>query len=211
MASVDGVAACDGWDNADCRGFSECPPRCPRFFDKQDQPLLVLPFEDATTTRGALLDLYDCGPEGHSASYPPYRRREALDDWLTRLLEKGENLVVLDDGVPIGHAVAMPAGEDVSEFAVFVGPDHRGRGLARELLRHVVVRVADDGLAALVMHVQTTNKPMLAIARDQGFDIVDPDDAEDRFAMVGLRLPLVDSPEVKQIGLVPARDGIRGA
>lgn len=211
MASVDGVAACDAWDNADCEGSPECPPRCPRFRDKQGRPLLVLPFEDATVTHRELLDLFDCGPEGHSASYPPYRRREALDEWLDRLLEKGENLVVVDDGDPIGHAVAMPASEDVSEFAVFVGPEHRGRGIARELLRHVVVRAAEDGLAALVMHVQQTNKPMLAIAREQGFEPVESGEEADRFAMIGLRLPLQDSPAVERIGLVPARDGIRGA
>jgi ribosomal protein S18 acetylase RimI-like enzyme len=199
------------WDNGECRGFLECPPRCPRFLDKQGRPLLVLPFEDASVSRRALLDLFDCGPAGHSASYPPYRRREALDEWLDGLLDDGENLVVVDDEVPIGHAVAMPSGDDASEFAVFVAPEHRGRGIARELLRHVVVRAAEAGLVALVMHVQQTNKPMLAIAREQGFETVETDAEDDRFAMIALRLPLQDSPAVEQIGLVPARDGIRGA
>lgn len=211
MASVDGATACEVWDNGECRGSPECPPRCPRFLDKQGRPLLVLPFEDAPLSRRALLDPFDCGPEGHSASYPPYRRREALDEWLDGLLDDGENLVVVDDDQLIGHAVAMPTGEDASEFAVFVAPEHRGRGIARELLRHVVVRAAAAGHAALIMHVQQTNKPMLAIAREQGFEPVETDDGGDRSAMIALRLPLQGSPAVEQIGLVPARDGIRGA
>lgn len=210
MAVEDGVVACDAWDNGECRGFSACPPRCPRFFDGDGRPLLVLPVEDAAVSRTALLDLYDCGPEGHSLSYPPFRRRDALGEWLDRLLPKGEHLVAVDGGRPVGHAVAVPTDEGVDEFAVFVGPEDRGRGVARELLKHVVVRAADRGLAALVMHVQTTNRPMLAIARDQGFEPVGTDGRDDTYALVTLHLPLQDSPAVDRIGLVPARDGIRG-
>lgn len=198
-------SACSGWDNTECEGTPYCPPRCPRFVDKYGTPLLVLDPATAGVGLEALLDLYDCGPEGHSMSFPPYRTRGALADWIEGLLERGRNFVALDDGRPVGHAVIAPETAEEPEFAVFVDPDYRGRGIAGELLRHCIVHAAVDGHRALVMNVQETNRAMMALATAHGFVVEDDGPAEEIYAFRSLRLPLVGSPEVERIGVVPGR------
>ena len=198
---------CGGWDNSACSGTPYCPPRCPRFVDKLGTALLVLPAEDARLDADALVDLYDCGPEGHTLSYPPYRTRGALRDWLVELMDRARSFVALDGGRPVGHALFAPEADDEPEFAVFVDVDHRGRGIAGELLRHCIVHAAADGHDALVMHVQENNGAMLALATTHGFSVVGEPDGGDQYALLRLRLPLSGSAEVERIGLVPGAAG----
>ena len=199
------VDACGGWDNSDCEGTPLCPPRCPRFVDKLGTPLLVLPAEEVGQDAAALVDLYDCAPEGHTVSYPPYRTRTALLEWLEDLLGRARSFVALEGGRPVGHALFAPTTADEPEFAVFVAPDHRGRGVAGELLRHCIVHAAVDGHDALVMHVQEDHGAMLALAETHGFAVVGEPEGTDQYALLRLRLPLSGSAAVERIGLVPAR------
>lgn len=195
--------ACGGWDNTDCAGTTFCPPRCPRFVDKQGLALLVLPLEDAGLDAETLVDLYDCGPEYHTLSYPPYRTRGALAGWLEDLLGRARSFVALDGDRPVGHALFAPVADDEPEFAVFVDPDYRGRGIAGELLRHCIVHAAVDGYVALVMHVQEDHGAMRNLARTHGFSVTGEPDGTDQYALLPLRLPLERSAEVERIGLVP--------
>ena len=204
---MDHESACTGWDNTGCEGTPYCPPRCPRFFDKLGTPLLVLDTEDAGVDAESLLDLYDCGPQGHSMSYPPYRSRDGLAEWLTELRARARGFVALDGARPVGHAVFAPATGEEPEFGVFVDPDYRGRGIAGELLRHCIVHAAVDGHRALVMNVQANHRAMLALAESHGFIVQDDDDSDEVYAFRNLRLPLAGSPDVDQIGLVPSAAG----
>ena len=55
--SHDATAACDGWDGSECEGTVHCPPRCPRFVDKQGARWTIRPAvrEDAA----ALAEMYE--------------------------------------------------------------------------------------------------------------------------------------------------------
>jgi len=204
---MDDASACRGWDNTRCEGTPYCPPRCPRFVDKLGTPLLFLDPAGANVDAEAILDLYDCGPEGHSMSYPPYRSRDALSDWIAGLLDRGRNFVALDDGRPVGHAVFSPETGEEPEFAVFVDPSYRGRGVAGELLRHCIVHAAVAGHRALVMNVQANHRTMLALAESHGFAVEGEADGDEVYAFRFLRLPLAGSADVERIGLVPSAAG----
>lgn len=192
-----------GWDNADCRGTPLCPPRCPRFVDRLGTPLLVLPVTDAPVERRDLLDLYDCGREWHSVSYPPYATRPSLAGWLDGLVDRGRGLVALDGRVVAGHAVLVPESSDEPEFGVFVDPAYRGRGIAAELLRHAIAHAADAGLRGIRMEVERSIEAMHAIATAHGFEDVGDPSSDDWVGMVSYRLDLERSPVVDQVGLVP--------
>lgn len=203
MANENAGDSCAAWDNAECRGTPHCPPRCPRFVDGRGTPLLVLPSEDVGLDAEGLVDLYDCGPAGTSLSYPPYRTSDALLDWLADLLGRARSFVALDDGQPVGHAVFAPVTDEEPEFAVFVDPEYRGRGIAGELLRHCMVHADAEGCRALVMNVQVNNGAMLHLAENHGFVASGEPYGADRYALAPLRVPLGSSPAVDRIGLVP--------
>lgn len=191
-----------GWDNADCRGTPFCPPRCPRFVDRLGTSLLVLPVTDAPVEPEDLLDLYDCGREWHSVSYPPYATRQSLADWLSGLLERGWGLVAFDGPVVAGHAILVPESSREPEFGVFVDPAYRGRGIAAELLRHAIAHAADAGLRGIRMEVEQSIEAMHAIATAHGFESVGNPSSDDRMGMVFYRPDLERSPVVDQIRLV---------
>ena len=199
--------ACSGWDNSGCEGTPSCPPRCPRFYDKAGTPLLILAPESVGVDAGDLVEIYDCGPEGHTMSYPPYRSRDALLRWLEDLMDRGRSFVALDGDRPVGHAVFAPETAEEPEFAVFVDPEYRGRGIAGELLRHCIVHAAADGHRALVMHVQENHGAMLRLAESHGFTVEGDADGTEQYALLPLRLPLERSPEVDRIGLVAGAPG----
>ncbi len=79
----------------------------------------------------------------------------------------------------IGVARYAPGGfENSAEFAVVVADDWQGRGIARELLRHLFSVAEDSGFKRIEGIVLRANKNMLLLCRDLGFTISRyPDDA----------------------------------
>lgn len=198
MAS--GGDGCAGWDNSGCEGSPYCPPRCPRFVDARGTPLLVRPIEETAVDADALLSLYDRGAATDSVAYPPYVTTSGLADWLSDVLADGWNVVATRDGRPVGHAILVPAAATVPEFGVFVHPDHRGRGIAGELLRHAIAHAADAGCEAVVMSVEAGNGAMRSIADEHGFDVVETPGADDWVGFVTYRLALARVSPVERIG-----------
>lgn len=182
------LAECDGWDSADCAGTPFCPPRCPRFVDGTGTPVLFRPFEAAPVDRDDLAALYDCEAARRALSYPPYATPRAIGAWLDGLLEAGWNVVALDGDRPVGHAVLTPADASTPEFGVFVDPDHRGRGLASELLRQCIAHAIADGRDGVVMVVERGNGAMRAIAEAHGFDVVESSGEDDWIGFVSFGL-----------------------
>jgi acetyltransferase len=70
----------------------------------------------------------------------------------------------------IGVARYAPgSSEGTAEFAVVIADDWQGRGIGRELLRHLFNVAEESGLARIEGIVLTANKNMLRLCRELGF------------------------------------------
>lgn len=167
MPSAEG-RACDAWDNSDCVGTEYCPPRCPRFFDGTDEPLLIRPFEPGDVP--ALVEMYEAiDDESRTMGLPP-TDRDGIDAWLTRLTESGWNLVAFDGDRAVGHVGVAPAEADDPEFVIFVHQSYQGRGLGTELVKQTVAYAADGGYDALSLSVSKGNRRAIQVYRNVGFE-----------------------------------------
>ena len=74
-------------------------------------------------------------------------------------------LVVTEDCVLIGHGMATDtrddAGRPVTELAVVVADEHRGRGAGSALIRALTVRAQARGASTLLLDVLAENREML--------------------------------------------------
>lgn len=69
--------------------------------------------------------------------------------------------------------LALP---NVPELAIAVAPEHRGRGIGRDLLSALASRGEDDGYRHLMLSVDPENAPALRLYERAGFIYVDTDD-----------------------------------
>jgi RimJ/RimL family protein N-acetyltransferase len=60
-----------------------------------------------------------------------------------------------------------------AELAFLTGEPYRGRGIARLLLRHLILLAQDAGLSRLEADVLTDNQPMLNVLRRSGLPIAE--------------------------------------
>jgi acetyltransferase len=96
------------------------------------------------------------------------------------------------DGIDIvGSAIAVFDREGIGcEFAVTVGPDFGGAGLATALMTSLIDEARRRGLLEMKGYVLAQNKPMLRLAKRLGFDIrIEPEDASVRICRMPLRSP----------------------
>jgi ribosomal protein S18 acetylase RimI-like enzyme len=74
-------------------------------------------------------------------------------------------LVVVDDGLVIGHGMATDTRDDtgrpVTDLAVVVADEHRGRGAGSALIRALTVRAQARGATTLLLDVLAENREML--------------------------------------------------
>ena len=83
----------------------------------------------------------------------------------------GRSIAVEGDNV-VGSVALVPlAGwsSHVAELRVVVDPDHRGRGIGRDLSRHAVLEALDLGLKKIVVEVVADQEPAIAMFRALGF------------------------------------------
>lgn len=164
-------AACDGWDGSECEGTPHCPPRCPRFVDKEGTRWTVRPAvrEDAA----ALAEMYErFGAENRAQGLPPVTRSRRAE-WLERMIGDGSNVVAERGGELFGHGVYTPTDAKRPELAVFVSPDVQGRGLGTELCRHVIADAAAASREGLVLHVEGGNRTARSVYRTVGFEVAE--------------------------------------
>jgi ribosomal protein S18 acetylase RimI-like enzyme len=89
---------------------------------------------------------------------------------LRRMCDVGRStdaLVATEDGVVIGHAMAVdvigPDAGRVADIGLVVTDQWQNRGIGSEMLRQVVARAAARGVRGLVMEVLPENRQMLAM------------------------------------------------
>ena len=167
----DATTACDGWDGSECEGTPHCPPRCPRFVDKEGTRWTIRPAVDADEP--FLAEMYDGFDHTHRAQgLPPVSRRRRAE-WIATMLRDANNVVAERDGELLGHAMYTPTDAAVPELAVFVHPDAQDRGVGTELCRHVIANAAAAGREGLELHVETGNRVARSVYRTVGFEVAE--------------------------------------
>lgn len=162
--------ACDGWDGSECEGTIHCPPRCPRFVDKEGDRWTIRP--GALADAGALAEMYESFTQRDRAQGLPPVDRDRRVDWLESLLTDGSNVVAERAGELLGHAVYTPTDADRPELAVFVHPEMQDRGVGTELCRHVIADAAVGDREALELFVTTDNHVARHVYHTVGFRVV---------------------------------------
>ncbi|MFG3704834.1 GNAT family N-acetyltransferase [Micromonospora sp. NPDC047670] len=165
-----------------------------------EQVTLVLPDGAEAAVRPATADDLPGVVELHEGCSARSRHRRYLGGAavpsptrLRRLLEPARGLTLLatagGDSAPTESVVAMAnllAEGDEAEVALLVRDDWQRRGLGSALLRRLVRHAEQAGYAALVLHVQAENAPMLRTLRRLGR----PAPAERDGALLTLTVPL---------------------
>lgn len=191
--------ACDGWDSSECEGTPHCPPRCPRFVDKEGARWTVRPATDADEP--FLAEMYERFDRADRAQGLPPVSRSRCVEWIRSMLAEGNNVVAERDGELFGHAMYTPTDAAVPELAVFVHPDAQDRGVGTELCRHVIANAAAAGREGIELHVETGNRAARSVYRTVGFEVVE------RRGDLRMRLDL-DNPVAAEVRWPPlAREG----
>jgi len=193
-------AVCTGWDNSTCEGTEYCPPRCPRFVDKEGVPRIARRFESADFE--AIVDMYDNLDSFSRTRGIPPATRPKIEQWISSLVEKGWNLVIEGDDRIIGHAAAVPASASAPELVIFLHQSVRNRGIGSELLKHLIAHADDQDHDGLTLSVSCGNNRAITVYENIGFDEIERTrkDIEMELSM--------DEPVVDRVQLFPAqRDG----
>lgn len=194
--SIDGDAdtrpdagiAC-AWDNGSCEGTPLCPPRCPRFTDREGCPMLVRPSEPADFD--PLVEMYE-DLDGHSRAMGlPPATTPKLEAWLERLFENGWNLLALDGDRVAGHVAVIPAESADPEFVIFVHQDYQDRGVGSELVKQLIAHADDRAHDELTLSVSSGNRRAITVYQNVGFDVVERQVTELAMAL-DLHQPIVE-------------------
>ncbi len=80
--------------------------------------------------------------------------------------------VAADGDTVVGSVALVPLtgwSSHVAELRVVVDPDHRGRGVGRDLSRHAVLEALELGLKKIVVEVVADQEPAIGMFRALGF------------------------------------------
>ncbi|MBX0325442.1 GNAT family N-acetyltransferase [Halomicroarcula sp. F13] len=188
--------ACGGWDNGECVGTPYCPPRCPRFSDRESVQGLVRPHEPTDTD--ALVEMYlGLAPSDRTMGLPP-ATESRLRRWLGRFIDEGWSLVAEIDSTIVGHTGATPGDAAAPHMVVFVADEAQGRGIGSELVRHLVAHASERNHDALTLTVDADNDAAVSVYDNVGFDVVEQMDGE-----LEMQLSL-DRPLVERLQRPPA-------
>lgn len=80
--------------------------------------------------------------------------------------------VAEEDGAVVSFIVLTVVAGEGEILTLATDPAHQGRGLAGELLTHVVAELRDEGALDMVLEVAVDNAPALALYRRFGFQRV---------------------------------------
>jgi ribosomal protein S18 acetylase RimI-like enzyme len=82
-------------------------------------------------------------------------------------------IIALDGGEVVGSVAIVPLhgwSSHVGEVRLVVDPEHRGRGIGRDLARHAVVEAVQLGLSKLVVDVISDQLALIGMFRALGFE-----------------------------------------
>lgn len=102
-------------------------------------------------------------------------RRERLDELFESSMAQGMAWVLCQEDERLAMAMIEPGHHPLSETrewilsAIAVGPEHRGKGLGKVLLRHVQAEARAHGVPELRLFVAHDNAPALRLYQALGF------------------------------------------
>lgn len=188
--------ACDGWDSSQCEGTPYCPPRCPRFTDRESATGLVRPHHH-TDVDGVVEMYLGLDPEDRTMGLPPATENR-LRQWLSRFTDDGWSLIAIADSTVVGHTGVTPGDASAPHLVVFVADEAQGRGIGSELIRQLVAHAADRGHEALTLTVEADNDAAVTVYGNVGFDVIEQLGGE-------LKMQLsLDAPITDRVRLPPA-------
>jgi ribosomal protein S18 acetylase RimI-like enzyme len=82
-------------------------------------------------------------------------------------------VIAVDGGEVVGSVAIVPLhgwSSHVGEVRLVVDPEHRGRGIGRDLARHAVVEAVQLGLSKLVVDVISDQLALIGMFRALGFE-----------------------------------------
>lgn len=123
-------------------------------------------FNHAITTSTALYDYQPRPPESMAPWFEAKRRGGfpviGIEDASGQLLAFGS----------YGAFRAFPAYKYTVEHSVYVHPDHRGKGLGREVMRALIAAARENNLHAMVGAIDAANAGSIALHEGLGFRLV---------------------------------------
>lgn len=123
-------------------------------------------FNHAITTSTALYDYQSRPPESMGPWFEAKRRGGfpviGIEDASGQLLAFGS----------YGAFRAFPAYKYTVEHSVYVHPDHRGKGLGREVMRALITAARENNLHAMVGAIDAANAGSIALHEGLGFRLV---------------------------------------
>ena len=103
----------------------------------------------------------------------PHKDSDRIGRWLDSILAHGVHLLTFREDRLVGHALLVPMGADgVSEYAVFLHQELRGRGLGTELNRAAIEAARKAGLKSLWLSVEPHNRAALRSYEKAGFTLI---------------------------------------
>lgn len=136
--------------------------------DKDGRVFTVRPLSDAD--RPALDGFYhEFEPKRAAQGLPP-EGPERVTRWLDRIFAAGVHLGVETEGRLVGHAFLMPTDrEGVSEYAIFLHQDVRGKGMGTAVNRRSAEVARTLDMKRLWLSVEPQNRPAVRSYEKAGF------------------------------------------
>lgn len=187
---------CDYWDHTRCQGTDYCPPRCPRFFDKEGTPIIIRQFEEDDLED--LTQMYVTLDEVNRTMGLPPIGEDSLKTWLQSLTEEGWHVLAFDDETVVGHVGVGSADAPDPEFTIFVLDEYQNRGIGTELIKHTIASAAESDHRSITLHVTTDNDQAISVYQNIGFKIT-----EKQAMQIAMSLSL-NEPIADQVQLPPA-------
>jgi ribosomal protein S18 acetylase RimI-like enzyme len=89
---------------------------------------------------------------------------------------RGRTWLVEHDGDPVGTLATSPHDNGAGIYGFVIDPARQGRGLGREALRQMCVRLRKDGAARIELEVEVENERALTLYTTIGFTPVTTED-----------------------------------
>jgi RimJ/RimL family protein N-acetyltransferase len=137
-------------------------------YDKEGEPYQVRAF--VSEDRPMLEAFYDTFEPKRAAQGLPPQGADRVERWLDSVLGDGIHLVTEANGTMVGHGLLMPSDRPrVYEWAIFLGKEHRGRGIGTEMNRISIDVARRLGCERLWLSVEPQNRPAVRSYEKVGY------------------------------------------